>query len=401
MRRRGVWLKLLLLLVAATLGAGPALAYCSTIGLPAGRQVAELQTPLGQLCIELMDDPEEAPGHVENFLWYLDNGDVAGTFFHRTVDDFIIQGSSFHITDGDITQVDPRPDVEVTNEPCELDAKDENNRDICSVRGNEAYTVALAKRSGEPNSGTTSWFINLVDNRGSGANLDTSNGGFTVFGRVLYEEGKRVVDEIGTLPRISYDEYDLFWTTQDMIGFLQQPAPFIGEQPPLVEDPVACHDHSELATVFVEDFETYLFERHDPPDIPPFYETVSAGCGTPLEIPFEEWRPAPGPPTCPDLDRIGLRVLQPTVETGLSPLVLEPWQGVSYTCEQLAEARTQRTAWIDARKATWIDGWEDAGVYIDTAVVRVAVPEPSAPAAAVGALGTLAWLRRRARRSER
>ena len=55
--------------------------------------VVSLTTALGEVCIELFEDT--APGHVENFLWYLDHEAIEGSFFHRSVPGFIIQGGRF------------------------------------------------------------------------------------------------------------------------------------------------------------------------------------------------------------------------------------------------------------------------------------------------------------------
>jgi hypothetical protein len=54
----------------------------------------------------------------------------------------------------------------------------------------------MAKQAGDPNSATSQWFFNLVDNS---AVLDDNNGGFTVFGQVL-GDGMDVIDEIADLP---------------------------------------------------------------------------------------------------------------------------------------------------------------------------------------------------------
>ena len=54
------------------LSAGQAQAVCSWAGLEVGTEVAELETSMGTICIELLRD--DAPGHVDNFLYYLQNG---------------------------------------------------------------------------------------------------------------------------------------------------------------------------------------------------------------------------------------------------------------------------------------------------------------------------------------
>ena len=143
--------------------------------------IVRVSTSVGDYSIELLD--ESAPLTVANFLGYVDRNDFNGTYLHRVVDNFVVQGGAyrFKLFEGPI-------DIPV-GEPVV------NEFGASNVRG----TVAMAKVDGDPDSATNQWFVNLADNS---ANLDGSNGGFTVFGTVL-GDGMAVLDAIDALPIVS------------------------------------------------------------------------------------------------------------------------------------------------------------------------------------------------------
>ncbi len=147
--------------------------------------------PLDEIYVELFDQtgPERArttPETVANFLQYVDGGFYEGTFIHRSVPGFVVQGGGF-IANGayppDIKNVEQF--APVVNEPGNT-----------NIRG----TIAMAKLGSDPNSATNQWFFSLADNS---ANLDNQNGGFTAFGRVL-GNGMAAVDAIAAVPRFQY-----------------------------------------------------------------------------------------------------------------------------------------------------------------------------------------------------
>jgi len=165
---------ILLRLLLLALCAGPAAAQSTMV---------RVQTSLGLIDIALLDT--EAPLTVANFLSYVRSGAYAKSFIHRSIPGFIIQGGGYHWSDiAGPTKIPAGPPV--VNE-------------FSVSRSNVRATVAMAKLPNNPNSATTEWFVNLANNA---ANLDTQNGGFTVFGRVTIP-GMTVVDAIAALQRVS------------------------------------------------------------------------------------------------------------------------------------------------------------------------------------------------------
>jgi len=134
-------------------------------------------TPLGDIEIELLEN--DAPKTVANFLNYIDNNRYDNAFIHRSVAGFIIQGGGFTFSDGTAFNIPTFPPVE-------------NEFKISNTRG----TVAMAKLGNQPDSATSQWFINIDDNS---ASLDSQNGGFTVFARVI-GDGMDIADAINQLP---------------------------------------------------------------------------------------------------------------------------------------------------------------------------------------------------------
>ncbi len=124
-----------------------------------------LRTSMGDITIELFDDMPITAGNFKNLV---SQGIYDGTIFHRVIDDFMIQG-------GDPTGTgygDP-------SIPTIQDEFTDHNR-------NDRGTVAMANSG--PNTGSSQFFINLVDNN----YLDTKH---PVFGRVI--AGMDVVEAIG------------------------------------------------------------------------------------------------------------------------------------------------------------------------------------------------------------
>jgi peptidyl-prolyl cis-trans isomerase B (cyclophilin B) len=137
-----------------------------------------IQTSFGAIIVEL--DPQRAPKTVNNFVAYVRDGFYDGTLFHRVIDSFMIQGGGFL---PGMTQKPTRP-------PIENEAKN-------GLR-NERGAIAMARTS-DPNSATSQFFINVVDNDFLNFTAETPSGwGYCVFGKVV--DGLTVVDRIRGVP---------------------------------------------------------------------------------------------------------------------------------------------------------------------------------------------------------
>lgn len=147
-----------------------------------------VDTSMGEFVIELY--PEKAPVTVANFLQYVDDGFYAGTIFHRVIGSFMIQGGGFG---SDLYQGAMRP--KQTHAPIALESKNGLKND----RG----WVAMA-RTGDPNSATAQFFVNVVDN--ASLNHPQPDGhGYAVFGKIV--RGMDVIDKIRAVPTTSVGPY--------------------------------------------------------------------------------------------------------------------------------------------------------------------------------------------------
>ena len=143
--------------------------------VPASKQ-AVLKTTMGEITIALYDD---MPVTVGNFERLVRDGFYNNVTFHRVIDGFVIQG-------GDPTGTGSgNPGFTIMDE-------------FPSGRPNRNDRGTISMANAGPNTGSTQFFINLVDNKP----LDTKH---PVFGRVV--KGMEVVDAIGKVPVVDNVRY--------------------------------------------------------------------------------------------------------------------------------------------------------------------------------------------------
>ena len=133
-----------------------------------------VETSKGKFTVEL--NPEKAPITVKNFLDYVDAKYYDGLIFHRVIPGFMVQGGGM---DAALKQKETKPSIKI-----------ESSNGLKNERG----TIAMA-RTNDPNSATSQFFVNLVNNSFLDYRDPSPQGiGYTVFGKVT--SGIEVVDEI-------------------------------------------------------------------------------------------------------------------------------------------------------------------------------------------------------------
>lgn len=142
-----------------------------------GKTAVGVQTSVGAFVVELETD--KAPGTTANFLQYVDERFFDGTAFHRISAGFVIQGGGF------VYDADQTPRYRQKGQADGLRAAIPLERTSSTALSNRRGTLAMARTSA-PDSATSQFFINVVDNS---ASLDAGGlagvDGYAVFGRVL------------------------------------------------------------------------------------------------------------------------------------------------------------------------------------------------------------------------
>ena len=164
---------LLPVFIAATIFIG-GLALAQT---PSANPKVLLKTSKGDITLELY--PAKAPITVKNFLTYVNDKFYDGTIFHRVIPGFMIQGGGLT---ADMSEKANRPTI-----------KNEAGNGLKNDRG----TIAMA-RLPEPDTASSQFFINLVNNNLNHKDDSVEGFGYCVFGKVI--SGMNVVDAIAQVP---------------------------------------------------------------------------------------------------------------------------------------------------------------------------------------------------------
>jgi peptidyl-prolyl cis-trans isomerase A (cyclophilin A) len=136
-------------------------------------------TNLGTMVVEL--NPTAAPLSTDNYLQYVNSKFYDNTLIHRIVTSGIFVAQGGWLTPAPAVQLGQKAAIAL-----------EVNKGLSNLKG----TIAMA-RSSELNSATSQYYFNLADN----VALDTSSGGYAVFGKVV--SGIEVLDAMAGVKTIT------------------------------------------------------------------------------------------------------------------------------------------------------------------------------------------------------
>ncbi|NOZ40940.1 MAG: hypothetical protein GXP24_12045, partial [Planctomycetes bacterium] len=162
--------------------------FCSAVVLsalllvPVAAQTIRFDTNVGT--IDMILNPTgnaNLQGHVDNMIAYVEAGRYDLTVINRAAEDFVMQMGGFQLDTLALTDSQLNSSFNFSNIPAfdpvvvDADSDDEIDFDVSNL-SNTRGTVSLALR-GDPDTGTSSFFVNIGDNVAGSAfnNLDASN----------------------------------------------------------------------------------------------------------------------------------------------------------------------------------------------------------------------------------
>lgn len=164
------------LVIYAALLVLSALIFASTAHADSNDELPKVRFVTSEGAFELLLRPDVAPKTVENFLNYVEDDFYDDTIFHRVISGFMIQGGGFT--------------ADMRQKPTNSPIVNEGRETLPNLRG----TIAMARTS-DPDSATSQFFINVVDN--DFLNAGVRGAGYAVFGKVT--QGMGVIDKIASV----------------------------------------------------------------------------------------------------------------------------------------------------------------------------------------------------------
>ncbi len=142
-------------------------------------------TNLGTITLETLN--WETPVTADNFLQYVESGFYTDVFFHRVINNFVIQaGLVEYVANSNSLVIKDNSEI---GDPI----RNESRWSLSNTRG----TVAMARTS-DPDSASSQFYVNQVDNSFLDFGSPDAPDGYTVFAQVV--GGLDVVDAIAAIP---------------------------------------------------------------------------------------------------------------------------------------------------------------------------------------------------------